>query len=76
VNPTREFDSGLQTGLGWLRRRVGRYPVWTAVAVGLLTALATYLGSPLAAAVGLAGSACNLLSLAGRCTPAPTPWPP
>jgi hypothetical protein len=56
----------LHTGLGWLRRRVGRYPVWTAVAVGLLTALATYLGGPLAAAaVGLAGSACNLLSLAG-----------
>jgi hypothetical protein len=56
---------GLHTTLGWLRRKVGRYPVLTALAVGLLTALATYLGGPLAAAaVGLAGSACNLLSLA------------
>jgi hypothetical protein len=56
---------GLHTTLGWLRRSVGRFPVLTAVAVGLLTALATYAGGPLAAAVvGLAGSACNLLSLA------------
>jgi hypothetical protein len=39
--------------------------VLTAVAVGLLTALATYGGGPLAAAVvGLATSAFNLLSLA------------
>jgi hypothetical protein len=56
---------GLHTTLGWLRRKVGRYPVLTALAVGLLTALATYLGGPLAAAaVSLAGSAWNLLSLA------------
>jgi hypothetical protein len=55
---------GLHTTLGWLRQRVGRYPVLTALAVGFLTALATYLGGPMAAAVvGLAGSACNLLSL-------------
>jgi hypothetical protein len=52
--------------LCWLRRSVGRFPVLTAVAIGLLTALATYAGGPLAAAlVSLAGSALNLLSLAG-----------
>jgi hypothetical protein len=56
---------GFQTALCWLRCRVGRFPVLTAVAVGLLTALATYAGGPLAAAaVGLAGSAFSLLSLA------------
>jgi hypothetical protein len=48
-----------------LRRRIGRFPILTAVAIGLLTAVATYWGGPLAAAVvGLAGSAFNLLSLA------------
>jgi hypothetical protein len=56
---------GIQTTLRWLRRSVGRFPVLTAVAVGLLTAAATYAGGPLAAAVvGLAGSAFNLMSLA------------
>jgi hypothetical protein len=61
----RALAVGFQTTLGWLRRSVGRFPVLTAVAVGLLTALATLAGGPLAAAaVGLAGSACNLLSLA------------
>ena len=61
----RAIAAGLQTMLCWLRRSIGRFPVITAVAVGLLTALATYAGGPLAAAVvGLAGSAFNLLSLA------------
>jgi hypothetical protein len=61
----RAIAVGFHTTLCWLRRRVGRYPVLTAVAVGLLTALATYAGGPLAAAaVGLAGSAFSLLSLA------------
>jgi hypothetical protein len=55
----------LHTTLSWLRRSVGRFPVLTALAVGLLTALATYAGGPwAAAAVSLAGSAFNLLSLA------------
>jgi hypothetical protein len=61
----RAIAIGLQTTISWLRRSVGRFPVITAIAVGLLTALATYAGGPLAAAlVGLAGSAFNLLSLA------------
>jgi hypothetical protein len=56
---------GFHTTLCWLRRSVGRFPVLTAIAIGLLTALATYAGGPLAAAaVSLAGSAFNLLSLA------------
>jgi hypothetical protein len=56
---------GLHTTLWWLRRRVGKFPVMTAVSVGLLTAMATYAGGPLAAAaVGLAGSALGLLSIA------------
>jgi hypothetical protein len=55
---------GLHTTICWLRRSIGRYPVLTAIAIGLLTALATYAGGPLAAAaVGLAGSVCNVLSL-------------
>jgi hypothetical protein len=62
---TRSIAVGFQTTLCWLRGRVGRFPVLTAISVGLLTALATYLGGPLAAAaVGLAGSAFGLLSLA------------
>jgi hypothetical protein len=61
----RAVAVGLHTTLGWLQRSVGRFPVVTAVAVGLLTAVATYTGGPLAAAaVGLAGSALQLLSLA------------
>jgi hypothetical protein len=61
----RAIAVGFHTTLYWLRRRVSRYPVLTALAVGLLTALATYAGGPLAAAaVALAGSAFNLLSLA------------
>jgi hypothetical protein len=61
----RALAVGFHTTLCCLRRRVSRYPVLTAVAVGLLTALATYAGGPLAAAaVALAGSAFNLLSLA------------
>jgi hypothetical protein len=61
----RALATGLHTTLCWLRRSVGRYPVMTAVGVGLLTALATYAGGPLAAAlVGVVGSAFNLLSLA------------
>jgi hypothetical protein len=60
----RAIAVGLHTTLDWLRRSVGCYPVLTAVTVGLLTAAATYAGGPLAAAaVGLAGSAFNLLSL-------------
>jgi hypothetical protein len=58
----RALAAGLHTTLSWLRRSVGRFPVLTALAVGLLTALATYAGGPwAAAAVGLAGSAFNLL---------------
>jgi hypothetical protein len=61
----RALAVGFHTTICWLRRSVGRFPVLTAVAVGLLTALATYAGGPLAAAaVALAGSAFNLLSLA------------
>jgi hypothetical protein len=61
----RALAVGFHTTLCWLRRRVSRYPVLTALAVGLLTALATYTGGPLAAAaVALAGSSFNLLSLA------------
>jgi hypothetical protein len=61
----RAIAVGLTTTLRWLRRSAGRFPVVTAVAVGLLTGLATYAGGPLAAAaVALAGSAFNLLSLA------------
>jgi hypothetical protein len=61
----RAIATGLHTTLCWLRHSVGRYPVVTAVAVGLLTALATYAGGPLAAAlVGVMGSAFNLFSLA------------
>jgi hypothetical protein len=62
----RAIAVGFHTTLRWLRCNVGRYPVLTALTVGVLTALATYAGGPLAAAaVGLAGSAFNLLSLAG-----------
>jgi hypothetical protein len=78
VSPTAQADNsssssrlpraiaiGFHTTLCWLQRRVSRYPVLTAVSVGLLTAFAVYAGGPLAAAaVGLAGSAFNLLSLA------------
>ena len=61
----RAIATGLHTTMCWLRRSAGRYSVVTAVAVGLLTALATYAGGPLAAAlVGVLGSAFNLLSLA------------
>jgi hypothetical protein len=61
----RSVAAGLSTTLRWLRCSVGRFLVLAAVAVGLLTALATYVGGPLAAAaVGLAGSAFHLLSLA------------
>jgi hypothetical protein len=60
----RAIAVGFHTTLNWLRRSVGRFPVLTAVTVGLLTAAATYAGGPLAAAAaGLAGSAFNLLSL-------------
>ena len=56
---------GFHTTLWWLRRRVSRFPVLTAIVIGLLTALATYVGGPVAAAaMGLAGSAFNLMSLA------------
>ena len=56
---------GVRTTLCWLRRRTGRFPVLAAVGAGVLTALATYAGGPIAAAVvGLAGSALGLLSLA------------
>jgi hypothetical protein len=56
---------GVHTTIGWLRCRVGRFPVLTAVAVGLLTALASAANGPwAAAAVGLAGLAVNLLTLA------------
>ena len=60
----RAIAIGFHTTLRWLRRSVGRFPVLTAFGIGLLTALATYAGGPLAAAaVGLAGSAFNLISL-------------
>ena len=60
----RAIALGFHTTLRWLRRGIGRFPVLTAIGVGLLTALATYAGGPLAAAViGLAGSAFNLISL-------------
>jgi hypothetical protein len=56
---------GLHAAAWWLRRRVGRRPVLTALGAGLATALATYRGGPLAdAAVGVAASALSLLSLA------------
>ena len=56
---------GLQTTLYGLRRRIGRFPVLSAFGIGLFTAIATYLGGPLAAAgVGLAVSALGLASLA------------
>jgi hypothetical protein len=56
---------GLHAAAWWLRRRIGRRPLLTAVGAGLATALATYLGgSFVAAAVGLAGSAISLLSVA------------
>jgi hypothetical protein len=61
----RALAAGLDTALAWLRRRLGRYGVRTALAVGLLNGLATYTGGPLAAtAVSLTGSALHLLSLA------------
>jgi hypothetical protein len=61
----RSIAVGFHTTLCWLRCRIGRFPVLTAISVGLLTTLATYTGGPLAAAVvGLAGSAFGLLSLA------------
>jgi hypothetical protein len=61
----RAIAIGLHTTLRWLRRGVGRWPVITAIAVGLLTALAAYAGGPLAAAGAfMAGSAFDLLSLA------------
>ena len=60
----RAIALGFHTMLRWLRRGIGCFPVLTAIGVGLLTALATYSGGPLAAAVvGLAGSAFNLISL-------------
>jgi hypothetical protein len=63
----RAIAVGFHTTLCWLRCRVGRFPVLTAITVGLLTAAATFWGGPLAAAVvGLAGSAFGLLSLAER----------
>src|SRR4051794_40102769 len=56
---------GAHTAFCWLRRGIGYFPVATACTVGLLTAAATYAGGPLAAAaIGLAGSAYSLLSLA------------
>jgi hypothetical protein len=61
----RAIAVGFHTTLCWLRRSAGRFPVLTAVAVGVLTGFATYAGGPLAAAVvGLVGSAFSLLSLA------------
>lgn len=56
---------GFHTALCWLRCRVSRFPVLTAVTVGLLTGVAAYAGGTIAAAsVGLAGTAIKLLSLA------------
>jgi hypothetical protein len=52
---------GCQAAAWWLRRRLAKLPVLAAVAVGVLSALATYAGGPLTAAgIGLAGSALNL----------------
>jgi hypothetical protein len=68
--PTRWPEAltlGLHAAAWWLRHRVGRRPMLTALGVGLATGLATYVGGPFAAAVvGLAGSALSLLSLADR----------
>jgi hypothetical protein len=61
----RAFAVGIHTTLCWLRCRIGRFPVLTVISVGLLAVAATFWGGPLAAAaVGLAGSAFGLLSLA------------
>ena len=54
-----------QAAAWWLRRQVTRYPVGAALGVGLMSALAAYLGGPLVAAgAGLGGSALGLAWLA------------
>jgi hypothetical protein len=51
---------GCQAAAWWVRRRLARLPAVAALAVGLLAALAAYLGGPLT----LAGSALNLAGTA------------
>lgn len=54
-----------QAAAWWLRRQVTRYPIAAALGVGLMSALAAYLGGPLVAAgAGLGGSALSLAWLA------------
>jgi hypothetical protein len=49
----------------WLARKPGRYPVMTALAIGLAAGVATWAGGPLAAAgMTLIGTAVGLVSLA------------
>jgi hypothetical protein len=49
----------------WLARKPGRYPVMTALAIGLAAGVATWAGGPLAAAgMTLIGTALGLVSLA------------
>jgi hypothetical protein len=59
--------AGLHAALDWLGRGVGRWPVRTAVAVGLLTALATYAGGPLAAAQARAWVGAGWRKVRGTC---------
>ena len=54
-----------QAARWWLARKPGRYPVLTALAIGLAAGVATLAGGPLAAAgMTLIGTAMGLLSLA------------
>lgn len=56
--------AGVQATLAWLRHRVGRFPVLVALALGLLTALVTFAGGPLAAAgAAVLGAALRLAML-------------
>ncbi len=62
---TSALAAGWQAARWWLARKPGRYPVLTAVAIGLAAGVATWAGGPLAAAgVSLVGSAFGLLALA------------
>jgi hypothetical protein len=55
---------GCEAAAWWLRRTAGRFPVLTALGVGLVAALAIAVSGPLAAtSVGLAGSVLGLLGL-------------
>jgi hypothetical protein len=56
--------AGLKAAAWWLGRRPSRSSVLTAVGVGLATGIAALVGSPLAAAVGIAASGLALLAVA------------